>query len=133
MQKANAGIFEWEYFEPTAGCAIGAAVGYSTGTEGEEMKNAAIYCAVAGTVGFLIKGHYESKYGAEFENQELFLKDQIKKYNLLEQQKNEKKESLYFRKVRQVIPPRLLPNGQGIGPRIKERLQLKDFNDRVGL
>ena len=131
--QAKAGLFDWEYFEPTAGCIIGGAVGYSSASEGEEMKQAAIYCAAAGAIGLLINYHYDTKYGQEFEEQERFLNNQIKKYNLLEQQKKQQKESLYFRRVRQVIPPRVLPNGQGVGPRIREKLQLKDNSERIGM
>ena len=131
--QTKAGLFDWEYFEPTAGCVIGGALGYSSAEKGDEMKKAAIYCAAAGAVGLLINYHYDTKYGEEFEEQEIFLENQIKKYNLLEQQKKQQKESLYFRRVREVIPPRVLPNGQGVGPRIKERLQLKDQGDRIGM
>ena len=131
--SAKAGLFDWEYFEPTAGCVIGGALGYSAADEGEEMKQAAIYCAAAGAVGLLINYHYDTKYGEEFNEQEMFLENQIKKYNLLEQQKTQQKESMYFRRVREVIPPRVLPNGQGVGPRIKERLQLKDQGERIGM
>lgn len=132
-KSAEAGLFEWEYFEPTAACVGAGAIGYSTASKGNEMKTAAIFCAVAGVAGLVIKSHYEYKFGEEFEPQERFLEDQIKKYNLLEQQKDEKKESLYFKRVRQILPPKVLPNGQGIGPRVKERLQLKEFGDRIGL
>lgn len=125
-----AGLFDWEYFEPAAGCAVGAGVGMIKG----DTKDALIFCAVGAGVGLLINSHYQSKYGKEFQGKIEYLDQKLEKYNLLEdQQKYGVKNSSdnFFREV-EVIPAEKDAKGQGVGVRVKETIRLVDPTDRLG-
>jgi hypothetical protein len=131
INTSKAGLYDSQYFEPVAGCLVAGGLGYATGGD-NAMRNGAIFCAAAGLVIGSINYHYHTKYGEEFQNQIEFLDNRIIQYNLLESQSKEKKEALYFKRTQEVIPPRILENGQGIGPRVRDKLIMIDSKDRVG-
>lgn len=120
------------YFEPVAGCVAGGAVGYATSSSENAMKNAAIFCVIVGGVATFINYHYDTKYGKEFHAREAHLDNTLRRYEMLEKQNIEKKEDHLFRRQQEILPPRVLPNGQGIGPRIKEKLILNDDGIDLG-
>jgi len=132
--NSNAGFYEWEYFEPTAGCLIAGGVAYSSAKKGEEMKSGAVACAVAGIIIWGINEHYDKKYGDQFLGEEDYLEAKINKYNMLEHQSDNKKNnsSIHFKRVQQVLPPSIDKKGQGVGPRVKEKLILIDDSMRIG-
>lgn len=132
-QKANAGLFDWEYFEPAAGCVAAGALGYVSASEGNEMKNAAIYCAVVGGVLFVINSHYENKYGDEFIPQETYKMERLQSFDLLERQNKSQANDLYFKRHQRLVPPKIDSKGQGHGPRIHETLKLDSKEDMVGM
>lgn len=129
---AKAGLMDSRYFEPVAGCLVGGGIGYLSSDSQDAMKNAAIYCGIAAVVAGVVGYHYDSKYGKEFLPRENFLDNQERRYDMLEKQKNSKSEHRFFKRQREVLPAKILPNGQGIGPRIKERLILEDDNIDLG-
>lgn len=132
-KTANAGLYDYEYFEPIAGCLVVGGAMYASAEQDEAMKNGAIGCLAAGIVLWGINEHYDSKYGDQFLGEEDHLEAKITKYNMMENQSNTKKSSsLHFRRVQRVIPPSIDKKGQGIGPRVKEKLILIDDTMRIG-
>lgn len=65
---AKAGFYESGYFEPTLGCAIGAAVGY-TSSDTNQGLNAGIYCAGGILLGVLANSYYRKKVDAVHERE----------------------------------------------------------------
>lgn len=133
-KQAKAGLYDWEYFEPVAGCLVVGGAMYASSDEEDRMKNGAIGCAVTGIILWGIGEHYDSKYGDQFLEEEDYLEAKLKKYNMLENQSDNKKNasSIHFRRVQQVLPPSIDKKGQGIGPRVKEKLILIDDSMRIG-
>lgn len=133
--KANAGLYDWRYFEPATGCVIAGGLGYVTESNAKnKMKTAAIYCAATAVVVGITYSHYDTKYGAEFEKQKTFLDNKIKNYEQLERQnKSGVPKDPHFHIIQEELPAIKGPNGIGIGKRIKNTLILKDaILDRVG-
>lgn len=131
VNVANAGLYDSKFFEPVAGCLIAGGIGYAAGGD-NAMRNGAIFCAATGAIIGVVNYHYHTKYGAEFRDEIEFLDNRLIQYNLMDKQSKEKKDSLYFQRTQEVVPPRLLENGQGIGARVRDRLILIDSKDRVG-
>lgn len=133
VQNTYAGFYDSEYFEPIAGCVVAGAAMYSSAEEGDEMKQGAIGCAVAGVILWGITRHYDGKYGDQFIEEEDYLRAKLNKYEMLDKQSNKKNSSsVHFRRVQKVLPPTIDKKGQGIGPRVKEKLILIDDTMRIG-
>lgn len=120
------------YFEPTMGCLVGGAAGYVTADSEKAMSQGAIFCAVGATVMALVNYHYDQKFGSEFADRHAFMDNTLRRYEMLEKENVAQKEDLYFQRRQEIMPPKILPNGQGIGPRVKERLILKDRKQDLG-
>lgn len=134
INNAKAGLYDWEYLEPATGCLIAGGVSYLSSDDESAMKNGAIACGVAGLIVWGIGQHYNGKYGDQFLEEQDYLKSKLNKYNMLESQSDKKKESssVHFRRVQQILPPSIDKKGQGVGPRVREKLILIDDSMRIG-
>lgn len=124
-------LTESKWFEPVIGCGLAGAVGYSSGSEDNRMKQAGVACLGAGLIMWVINEHYFRKYGDEFGNEIEYLKNRKRNFKYLKKQTDGGKESLYFKRVKQVLPPKII-NGKGVGVRIREKLILKDSLELIG-
>lgn len=132
---SNAGLYDWRYFEPAAGCVIAGGLGYLTeSNSNDKMKTGAIYCAAAAAIVGVAYSHYDTKYGAEFSKRKDFLDNKIKRYEALENQnKMGGLKDPHFKTVQEVIPAVVGPNGEGTGKRVRAKLVPTDaVHDRIG-
>lgn len=114
---AQAGFYESSYFEPTLGCAFGAAVGYSSTKENQAM-NAAMYCAAGLVLGIVTNSYYRKKVDAVHE------REVSEKQNLITRKKVElaRRATLgdtsqrYSIQAEQIEDAQLTPNGEVISP-----------------
>lgn len=65
---AKAGFYDSDYFEPTLGCAIGGAVGYSS-TKTDQALNAGLYCLGGIALGLIVNSYYRKKVDAVHERE----------------------------------------------------------------
>lgn len=127
-----AGFMDSRYFEPTVGCLAAGAIGYTSADSEKAMTQGAIFCAVGATVMALVNYHYDQKYGSEFAGRHAFMDNTLRRYEMLDKENVNQKEDMYFQRKQEILPPKILPNGQGIGVRVKERLILKDRKQDFG-
>lgn len=128
-----AGLFDWRYFEPAAGCLVAGGVSYAGSDADSRMKNAAISCAIGAGIGFLINSHYQSKYGQEFEARKEHYQERLQRFKMLEKQAFQKEDpGAPYSIRRRVIPATRTGNGDLILPSVQETIIIKDSNDRVG-
>lgn len=131
--KANAGMTDWEYFEPTLGCAAGATGMYMSSKKGTETNNALIGCLVGGAIGYWLNDHYKSKYTTQREGE---LKDMKKIIDAMERANAERtikgEPNRPFLIQEEVVPAQKLENGEVIDTTIKYKIVVPDLAPRLG-
>ena len=132
--NAHAGIFESDWFEPTLFCGIGAAAGYTSAKDGQEVNQAALFCAGGALLGWIINERYKSKYGAAYQEEIKDLRRDISEMQIMQAQKAAKGEedTTGSIKIQEIVPGKRLEDGSVMYPTLRDRLVLPGEGDMVG-
>jgi hypothetical protein len=130
---AFADFSDSNYFEPTIMCLGVGAGGYFAAPKGNETAYAAGGCIIAAGITYLINKHYENKYSQAYQKRLDRLDETVKQFQELQASKSANgDDGPYSIRIREVVPPQKLSNGEVTAPTIRERLIVPGADMRVG-
>ncbi len=123
-----------DWFEPTLFCAIGGAAGYTSAKEGEEVNQAALFCAGGALIGWLINSRYKDKYGQMYQEEIKDLRRDISEMQMMQAQKAARGEedTTGSVKIQEFVPGKRLEDGSVMYPTLRDRLILPGEGNMVG-
>lgn len=134
QQKANAGIFDSDYFEPTLFCAVAGGAAYaSMADDSNQMLMTGIGCATGALIGYWINSRYKKKYGTVYQEEIRDLRRAVREMEVIQAQKAANGEEDQFSiRIQEIVPGKRLPNGDVLAPTIREKLVLPGEGVRIG-
>lgn len=130
---ALADFTDSNYFEPTLLCLTAGAGGYFGAPQGDEAMYAAGACAIGAGITYLINSHYEDKYSRVYRKQLDQALEAVKQFQEMQAAKAANgDEGPYSLRIREIVPPQKLSNGEVTAPTIREKLVVPGSDIRIG-